>query len=82
MFYLIRTNIIYVAVEIVPKPEVGGAKDVSIAAVAAFDSSVESPVFGGRPHRQILAGDASTADFDPATSHPAFFGFKFEGSAA
>jgi len=57
------------------RPPLGGANTFN----SSFDSSRESPVFGGRPYTQLSDLDPRLAEFNPATSHPAFFGFKFDG---
>jgi hypothetical protein len=46
---------------------------------SSFDSSRMSPVFGGQPTTRLSDHDPKLSEFNPATSHPAFYGFKFDG---
>lgn len=45
-----------------------------------FDSSRVSPVFGQQTYQRVNTEPEELATFDPAKSHPASFGFKFESN--
>jgi len=45
-----------------------------------FDSSRVSPVFGQQTYHRVDTEPEEFVTFDPAKSHPASFGFRFESN--
>jgi len=62
-------------------PFMGGAKSVA-SDDSLFDSSIETPVFGGQAYSMLSDAEVDASTFNPAIEHPAMFGFKFDGPSS